>query len=212
MPSHRSRTRLRPWPSRASAPSWTATRRRGRRRRATSPSGRWQGQAELSREPPLAFESMSEQALADPAIRTNVLPGVHRRRAVRRAPRTELPGDGPLARPLRRAERDQLDRPDHADRPLAMLGMPPTTVSTWIRRLSARRQITRKVNPDDGRSALLEVIGRTLGDRRRAADLQAAARRGRRGARRQAGGCRRRVRRAPGGVEEAVGAENTTKS
>ena len=35
--------------------------------------------------------------------------------------------------------------------------MPPTTVSTWVRRLSARRQITRKVNPDDGRSASLEV-------------------------------------------------------
>ena len=38
-----------------------------------------------------------------------------------------------------------------------VLGMPPTTVSTWVRRLSAQRQITRKVNPDDGRSALLEV-------------------------------------------------------
>lgn len=38
-----------------------------------------------------------------------------------------------------------------------VLGMPPTTVSSWVRRLSARGHITRQANPNDGRSALLEV-------------------------------------------------------
>ena len=50
----RSRTRLRRLPSRASAPSWTVTRPRGRRRRATSPPWRWRGQAEPHEAPPLA--------------------------------------------------------------------------------------------------------------------------------------------------------------
>ena len=39
----------------------------------------------------------------------------------------------------------------------ALLGMPPTTLSSYLRRLEARRQIRRRPNPDDGRSALLEV-------------------------------------------------------
>jgi DNA-binding MarR family transcriptional regulator len=38
-----------------------------------------------------------------------------------------------------------------------VLGMPPTTVSSWVRRLTARGHITRRANPDDGRSALVEV-------------------------------------------------------
>jgi DNA-binding MarR family transcriptional regulator len=44
----------------------------------------------------------------------------------------------------------------------ALLGMPPTTLSSYIRRLEARRQIRRRPNPEDGRSTLLEVtkIGR----------------------------------------------------
>jgi DNA-binding MarR family transcriptional regulator len=41
-----------------------------------------------------------------------------------------------------------------------ILGMPPTTVSSWVRRLTARGHITRQANPDDGRSALLEVTPR----------------------------------------------------
>lgn len=101
---------------------------------------------------------MSEQALVEPAIRTNVLLQVF---IV-----GELSGEL-LGRELRETGLS----PDHfavlsvissigpiTPTDLArVLGMPPTTVSTWIRRLSARRQITRKVNPDDGRSALLEV-------------------------------------------------------
>ena len=39
----------------------------------------------------------------------------------------------------------------------AMLGMPPTTLSSYLRRLEARRQIRRRPNPEDGRSSLLEV-------------------------------------------------------
>ena len=35
--------------------------------------------------------------------------------------------------------------------------MPPTTLSSHLRRLEARRQIKRRPNPDDGRSSLLEV-------------------------------------------------------
>ena len=44
----------------------------------------------------------------------------------------------------------------------ALLGMPPTTLSSYLRRLEARRQIRRLPNPDDGRSTLLEMtkIGR----------------------------------------------------
>jgi DNA-binding MarR family transcriptional regulator len=44
----------------------------------------------------------------------------------------------------------------------AVLGMPPTTLSSYIRRLEARRQIRRRPNPEDGRSTLIEVtkIGR----------------------------------------------------
>ena len=101
---------------------------------------------------------MSEQALGDPAIRTNVLLQVF---IV-----GELSGEL-LGRELRVTGLS----PDHfavlsvisSIGPITptdlsrVLGMPPTTVSTWIRRLSSRRQITRKVNPDDGRSALLEV-------------------------------------------------------
>jgi DNA-binding MarR family transcriptional regulator len=45
----------------------------------------------------------------------------------------------------------------------ALLGMPPTTLSSYLRRLEARRQIRRRPNPQDGRSSLLEVT--KLGDR-----------------------------------------------
>jgi DNA-binding MarR family transcriptional regulator len=39
----------------------------------------------------------------------------------------------------------------------ALLGMPPTTLSSYLRRLEGRRLVRRKPNPDDGRSSLLEV-------------------------------------------------------
>src|SRR5512141_176703 len=39
----------------------------------------------------------------------------------------------------------------------ALLGMPPTTLSSYLRRLEARRQIKRRPNPEDGRSSLLEM-------------------------------------------------------
>jgi DNA-binding MarR family transcriptional regulator len=45
----------------------------------------------------------------------------------------------------------------------AMLGMPPTTLSSYLRRLEARHQIRRHPNPEDGRSVLLEVT--KAGDR-----------------------------------------------
>jgi len=38
-----------------------------------------------------------------------------------------------------------------------LLGMPPTTLSSYLRRLEERRQIRRRPNPEDGRSSLLEV-------------------------------------------------------
>ncbi|MGD0166032.1 MAG: MarR family winged helix-turn-helix transcriptional regulator [Gaiellaceae bacterium] len=37
------------------------------------------------------------------------------------------------------------------------LGMPPTTVSSFLGRLSARGHISRSKNPADGRSALIEL-------------------------------------------------------
>jgi DNA-binding MarR family transcriptional regulator len=46
----------------------------------------------------------------------------------------------------------------------ALLGMRPTTLSSYLRRLEARRQIRRRPNPDDGRSSLLEVT--KIGDRK----------------------------------------------
>src|SRR6266487_2719744 len=39
----------------------------------------------------------------------------------------------------------------------ALLGMPPTTLSSYLRRLEERRQIKRRPNPEDGRSSLLEM-------------------------------------------------------
>jgi DNA-binding MarR family transcriptional regulator len=45
----------------------------------------------------------------------------------------------------------------------ALLGMPPTTLSSYLRRLEARRLVRRQPNPEDGRSSLLEVTKR--GDR-----------------------------------------------
>jgi DNA-binding MarR family transcriptional regulator len=39
----------------------------------------------------------------------------------------------------------------------ALLGMPATTLSSYLRRLEARRQIRRRPNPEDGRSFLFEV-------------------------------------------------------
>jgi DNA-binding MarR family transcriptional regulator len=44
-----------------------------------------------------------------------------------------------------------------------LLGMPPTTLSSYLRRLEARRHVKRRPNPDDGRSSLLELT--KLGDR-----------------------------------------------
>jgi DNA-binding MarR family transcriptional regulator len=49
----------------------------------------------------------------------------------------------------------------------ALLGMPPTTLSSYLKRLEARRQIRRRPNPADGRSRLLEVT--KIGDRNVAA-------------------------------------------
>ncbi|HZQ64185.1 MAG TPA: MarR family winged helix-turn-helix transcriptional regulator [Gaiellaceae bacterium] len=45
----------------------------------------------------------------------------------------------------------------------ALLGMRPTTLSSYLRRLEERRQIKRRPNPDDGRSFLLETT--KIGDR-----------------------------------------------
>ncbi len=44
-----------------------------------------------------------------------------------------------------------------------LLGMRPTTLSSYLRRLEARRHVKRRPNPDDGRSSLLELT--KLGDR-----------------------------------------------
>jgi DNA-binding MarR family transcriptional regulator len=45
----------------------------------------------------------------------------------------------------------------------AILGMPQTTLSSYLKRLEARRQIRRRPNPEDGRSSLLEVT--KIGDK-----------------------------------------------
>jgi DNA-binding MarR family transcriptional regulator len=45
----------------------------------------------------------------------------------------------------------------------ALLGMPPTTLSSYLRRLQTRRLVRRKSNPEDGRSSLLELT--KTGDR-----------------------------------------------
>jgi len=56
----------------------------------------------------------------------------------------------------------------------ALLGMPPTTLSSYLRRLEARRLVRRRPNPDDGRSSLLELTRN--GERlRRAADATLGA-------------------------------------
>lgn len=52
-----------------------------------------------------------------------------------------------------------------------VLGMRPTTLSTYLRRLEARRHIRRRPNPEDGRSSLLEVT--KLGERYVVAGLPA---------------------------------------
>jgi len=39
----------------------------------------------------------------------------------------------------------------------ALLGMPPTTLSSRLARLERRRQIRRRPNPEDGRSSLIEL-------------------------------------------------------
>jgi DNA-binding MarR family transcriptional regulator len=39
----------------------------------------------------------------------------------------------------------------------ALLGTPPTTLSSQLARLEQRRQIKRRRNPDDGRSSLIEL-------------------------------------------------------
>lgn len=59
----------------------------------------------------------------------------------------------------------------------ARLGMAPTTLSAWIRRLTAAGHVGRRPNPDDGRSYLLELTDsgraamRTAGPRFNAALL-----------------------------------------
>ena len=118
--------------------------------------------------------------------------GLHRRRAVRRAPGTGAPWQGPLARPLRRAERDQLDRADHADRPLSgardaaddRLDLDPPAEALAGR---SRARSTR----DDGRSALLEVTsaGRSAIDSTRS---------------RSSGGCSTRLEEALGARRESI--------
>jgi len=45
----------------------------------------------------------------------------------------------------------------------SLLGMRPTTLSSYLRRLEARRQIRRRPNPEDGRSQLLEMT--KIGDK-----------------------------------------------
>ena len=45
----------------------------------------------------------------------------------------------------------------------ALLGMRPTTLSSYLRRLEDRRQIRRRPNPEDGRSFLIETT--KLGER-----------------------------------------------
>ena len=50
----------------------------------------------------------------------------------------------------------------------ALLGMPPTTLSSYLRRLETARLVRRKPNPDDGRSSLLELT-KTGGTRVRSA-------------------------------------------
>ncbi len=45
----------------------------------------------------------------------------------------------------------------------ALLGMAPTTLSSYLSRLEDRRQIRRRPNPEDGRSTLLGVT--KIGDR-----------------------------------------------
>ena len=52
-----------------------------------------------------------------------------------------------------------------------LLGMRPSTLSTYLRKLEARRQIRRRPNPEDGRSSLLEVT--KLGERYVVAGLPA---------------------------------------
>jgi DNA-binding MarR family transcriptional regulator len=98
------------------------------------------------------------QQLADPAVRTNVLLQVFIA--------GQLAGEV-LGRRLRSTGLS----PDHfavlssinvlgpvtPTELSRLLGMPPTTVSTWIRRLTVARQVSRRANPDDGRSALVET-------------------------------------------------------
>src|SRR5262249_57369436 len=45
----------------------------------------------------------------------------------------------------------------------ALLGTPPTTLSSQLARLERRRQIKRRPNPEDGRSSLVELT--KLGDK-----------------------------------------------
>src|SRR3954454_3838712 len=42
----------------------------------------------------------------------------------------------------------------------AQLGMPPTTLSSYLRRLEAKKHVKRRANPEDGRSSLLELTKR----------------------------------------------------
>jgi DNA-binding MarR family transcriptional regulator len=41
-----------------------------------------------------------------------------------------------------------------------LAGMPATTVSSWLNRLSDRKHITKKRNPSDGRSFLVELTAK----------------------------------------------------
>jgi DNA-binding MarR family transcriptional regulator len=57
----------------------------------------------------------------------------------------------------------RLFQPITPSRLAALLGTPPTTLSSYLRRLEARRLVRRRANPEDGRSSLLEVTA--TGDR-----------------------------------------------
>lgn len=53
----------------------------------------------------------------------------------------------------------------------SLLGTPPTTLSSQLARLEARKQVRRRRNPDDGRSSLIELT--KAGDRNVLAALPA---------------------------------------
>jgi DNA-binding MarR family transcriptional regulator len=54
----------------------------------------------------------------------------------------------------------RLEQPVTPTRLAAVLGMPPTTLSSALRKMSDSGHLRRTPNPDDGRSQLLELTGR----------------------------------------------------